>query len=88
MSLSAPLSYCCADGSTKPLTLAQAMAAEKCRGDEVSIVNNTPPAADFLGNSNNSNHINHNHLFALAAVAAIVSNCGLQHEEEGDEKGW
>jgi hypothetical protein len=45
------------------MTLAQAMAAEKRwggevekhQGGEVSIGDHTPPAADFLRNSNNSN---------------------------------
>ena len=33
------------------MTLARAMAAEKGRGEEVSIFNNTPPDANFLSNS-------------------------------------
>ncbi len=61
MPISAPLQYCCTDGTTKPMTFAQAMAAEKRwggevgkhQGGEVSIGNITPPAADFLCNSNN-----------------------------------
>jgi hypothetical protein len=63
------------------MTLAQAMAAEKHwdgkvekrQGGEVSIGNNTPPATDFLRNSNNSNQMNRNRLVALAAAAATVS---------------
>jgi hypothetical protein len=32
MPLSAPLQYCCTDRIAKPMTLGQAMAAEKCMG--------------------------------------------------------
>jgi hypothetical protein len=82
MPLSAPpLQYRCVDGTTKPMTLAQAMAVEKRRGGEVekhqggevSIGNHTPPAADSLQNSNNSNQMNHNHLVTLVAVAVTIS---------------
>jgi hypothetical protein len=54
--LSAPSQYCCTDETTKPMTLAQAMAAEKHWGEEVSIDDHIPTVADFLHNSNSSNH--------------------------------
>jgi hypothetical protein len=81
MPLSAPLRYCYVDRTTKLITLAQAMAAEKRRGGEVekhqggevSIGDHTPPATIFLRNSNNSNQMNCNHLVAPAAMAATVS---------------
>ncbi len=77
MLLSAPLQYCCADRTTKPMTLAQAMAAEKRWGGEVEKLQgrevHTPPIADFLCNSNISNRMNCNPLVAPAAAAAIVS---------------
>jgi hypothetical protein len=44
------VNYCAANGMTRPMTLARAMAAKKrggvaeiCRGEMVSIVGNTPP---------------------------------------------
>ena len=48
--LTRTVNYWAANGTTRPMTLARAMAAEKGRGEEVSIFNNTPPDANFLSN--------------------------------------
>jgi hypothetical protein len=49
--LTRTVNYWAANGTTRPMTLAREMAAEKGRGEEVSIFNNTPPDANFLSNS-------------------------------------
>jgi hypothetical protein len=71
--------YWAANGTTRPMTLARAMAAEKHhgktekrRGEVVSIVDHTPPPADFLHNSNTSNHVQRNHLDVPTATAAAA----------------
>ncbi len=64
--------YCTEDGSKRPMTLAKAIAAQKRRG-EVSVVNHTPPAVNFLHNSNSSNRIHCNGLSAMMGSSATTS---------------
>ena len=45
--LTRTVNYWAANSMTRPMTLARAMAAEKGRGEEVSIFNNTPPEQIF-----------------------------------------
>ncbi len=78
--------YCADDGTMRPMMLARVMAAEKhcgetekyC-GEVVSIVDHTPPPADFLRNSNTSNCVQQNRLDVptAAAVAALTSTAAL-----------
>ncbi len=77
--LSQNVDYWAADGTTRPMTLARAMAAEKRHGeaekrcgDVVSIVDHTPPSADFLRNSNTSNRVQQNRLEVPTAAAAAA----------------
>ncbi len=84
--LSRNVNYYAANRTRMQMTLARAMAAEKHCGEaetrcgEVgSIVDHTPPCADFLRNSITSNHVQRNHLEvpAAAAVAAQTSATAL-----------
>jgi hypothetical protein len=63
--------YCTEDGSKRPMTLAKAIAAQK-RQREVSVVNHTPPAINFLRNSNSSNRIHCNGLCAMMGSSATT----------------
>ncbi len=71
--------YRVADGTTRPMNLARAMPAEKHRGEAekrcgevVSIVDHTPPPANFLCNSNTSNCVQRNRLDVPTAAAAAA----------------
>jgi hypothetical protein len=68
--LSRTMHNCAVDGMTRPMTFARAMAAKKRRGEVVSIADNTPPAINFLRNSDTSNRVQRNHLVVPTAVAA------------------
>jgi hypothetical protein len=77
--LSQNVNYWAADKTTRPMTLVRAMAAEKCRGEAekhcgevVSIVDHTPPPANFLCNSNTSNRVQQNCLDIPTAAAAAA----------------
>ena len=81
------VNYRAAEKTMRPMTLARAMAAEKrCgeaekrHGEVVSIVDHTPPPANFLRNSNMSNRVKRNRLDVptAAAVAARTSAAALQ----------
>jgi hypothetical protein len=52
------------------MTFARAMAAKKRSGEVVSIADNTPPAINFLRNSDTSNRPQRNHLVVPRAVVA------------------
>ena len=52
------------------MTFARAMAAKKRCGEVGSIADNTPPAINFLHNSNTSNRPQRNHLVVPTAVVA------------------
>jgi hypothetical protein len=52
------------------MTYARAMAAKKLGREVVSIVDNTPPAINFLQNSDTSNRPQRNHLVVPTAVVA------------------
>jgi hypothetical protein len=73
------VNYCANNETTRPMTLARAMAAkklcgkaEKHRGEVGSIVDNTPPPASFLRNSNTSNHVQRNHSNVPTPAAAAA----------------
>jgi hypothetical protein len=73
------VNYLAANRTTRPMTLARAMAAEKLcgeakkrHGEVVSIVENTPPTADSLHSSNTSNRVQQNHLDVPTATAAAA----------------
>ncbi len=59
------------------MTLARAEVAKKRCGEVVSIVDNTPPTANFLQNSNTSNHVQRNRMDAPTAAAAPTSASAL-----------
>jgi hypothetical protein len=46
--------------------------AEKCQGEVVSIVDHTPPPANFLRNSNTCNRVQGNRLEVPTAAAAAA----------------
>jgi hypothetical protein len=64
--------YCTKDGSKRPMTLAKAIVGQKRQG-EVSVVDRTPPAIDFLRNNNSSNCIHCNGLSAMMGSSATTS---------------
>jgi hypothetical protein len=68
--LSRTVHYRAVGGTTRPMTYARAMAAEKRGGEVVSIADNTPPAINFLRNSDTSNRPQRNHLVVPTAVVA------------------
>ncbi len=68
--LSRTVNYRAGDGTTRPMTYARAMAAKKLGREVVSIVDNTPPAINFLRNSDTSNRPQRNHLVVPTAVVA------------------
>ena len=68
--LSRTVHYRAVGGTTRPMTYAGEMSAEKCSGEVVSIANNTPPAINFIRNSDMSNRQQQNHLVVPVAVVA------------------
>jgi len=52
------------------MTYAGAMSAKKRSGEVVNIADNTPPAINFLRNSDTSNRLQRNHLVVPTAVVA------------------
>jgi hypothetical protein len=73
------VNYCTDNGTMRLMTFTRAMVAEKRRGEVLSIVDNTPSAADFLRNRNTSNHVQRNCLDVptAAAAAAWTSSAAL-----------
>ena len=71
--LSRTVHYPAVGGTTRPMTYARAMAAKKCGGEVVSIAENTPPAINFLRNSDTSNRPQRNHLVVPTAVVATLT---------------
>jgi len=71
--LSWTVNYCAVGGTARPTTYARAMAVKKCGGEVVSIADNTPPALNFLRNSDTSNCPQRNHLVVPKAVVATLT---------------